>query len=89
MTEQPDPIPNDRTPVWDALYARMRARDAFGVRKYGVRLRPFDGRRTLEDAIDEALDLAVYLEKERQERSELEARVAALEAEAARLRNGG
>lgn len=50
--------------LWDQVIADMRARDEFGTQKYGRPLRSFDGRRTLQDAYEEALDLAVYIKKE-------------------------
>lgn len=36
-------------------------RNAFGKEKYGTPLQPFNGRDSLQDAIEEALDLVVYL----------------------------
>lgn len=57
----------------EQLASRLLERQAVGVAKYGKPLYPFDGRRTLEDAEDEALDLAVYIRKERVERYLLEA----------------
>jgi hypothetical protein len=56
--------------IWDLVIADMRGRDAFGYMKYGRHLKPFDGRRTLQDAYEEALDLAVYLKKEMVERQQ-------------------
>lgn len=38
----------------------IRERDAMGTEKYGVRLRPFDGRNTLHDIYQEHLDALVY-----------------------------
>ena len=32
-----------------------------GVRRYGVPLQPFNGRDALQDAYEEAMDLALYL----------------------------
>jgi len=39
----------------------MRDRDRFGFQKYGVRIQPDNGRDSLVDAYQEALDLCVYL----------------------------
>jgi len=39
----------------------MRARDRFGLAKYGVRIQPCNGRDNLVDAYQEMLDGAVYL----------------------------
>lgn len=47
--------------IYDQLIADMRARDAAGERKYGVRLQPRNGRDSLWDAYEEALDASVYL----------------------------
>lgn len=58
---QPAPAPNDGPAVWDLVIADMRARDHVGRRKYGTPLQAHNGRDTLQDAYEEALDLAVYL----------------------------
>ena len=50
------------------LIDHLRQRAAFGAAKYGKVLRPFDGRNTLKDALEETLDTAVYLQKELMER---------------------
>lgn len=49
--------------VWDLVMADMAARDRMGAAKYGQRLTPGDGRDSLRDAYQEALDQAVYLRK--------------------------
>lgn len=54
----PDPTP---TAVWDLVVADMQARDHLGESRYGTRLQPYNGRDSLRDAYEEALDLAVYL----------------------------
>ena len=53
----------ERPVVWDQVIADFKARDDFGRKKYGVPLMTEDGRDTLQDAYEEALDLAVYLKK--------------------------
>lgn len=58
---QPDPIPNDRPHSWQLVMRDMMERDSFGLRKYNVHLQPHNGRDTLQDAYQEALDLCVYL----------------------------
>ena len=58
---QPAPVANGNPAAWDLVMSDMRARDALGLRRYGVRLQPGNGRDTLRDAYEEALDLAVYL----------------------------
>lgn len=59
--------------VWDLVVADMRARDEFGRSKYGCALMIEDGRDTLQDAYEEALDLAVYLKKAILERNRKQA----------------
>ncbi len=66
--EQPAPIPNDLPAVWDLVIADMQARDALGLKRYGTRLQPHNGRDALLDAYQEAQDLVVYLRQEMYER---------------------
>lgn len=54
--------------VNDRLIAHIHARGVEGKETYGKPLLPFDGRNTLVDAMEEALDTAVYLMKELMER---------------------
>ena len=68
MGKQPDPTPNDGTPIWDLVIADMRARDALGRKRYGVPLQANNGRDALWDAYYEALDLAAYLRQAIEER---------------------
>lgn len=49
--------------IWAHVVEDMKKRDAFGYSKYGKHLEPHDGRDSLKDAYEEALDLAVYLRK--------------------------
>ena len=58
---QPAPIANDYPAVWALVMVDMAQRDKLGRERYGVPLQPFNGRDTLQDAYEEALDLAVYL----------------------------
>lgn len=61
---QPPPTPpaDPKAPaVWDLVKFDMEARDATGLRRYGTRLKPGNGRDALMDAYEEALDLVVYL----------------------------
>lgn len=51
------------TNVWDLVIADMKARDKDGQRQYGRPLTPFNGRDALQDAYEEALDLAAYLKQ--------------------------
>ena len=59
----------DKT-IIERLIEDIQGRDTVGRAKYGKPLLPFDGRRTLRDAYEEALDLAVYVRKEMVEREE-------------------
>lgn len=61
MGDQPKPILNSETPVWDLVQKDMADRDCAGREKYGVPLQPHNGRNALQDAYEEALDLVVYL----------------------------
>lgn len=58
---EPDPVPNERLPVWQTVIADMVERERMGREKYGVPLQAFNGRQPLKDAYQEVLDLAVYI----------------------------
>jgi len=71
---QPAPVTDDAgSEVWPSLLAEvalspeLRAlceeRDALGRAKYGTPLRAHNGRDALKDALQEALDLAAYLQQ--------------------------
>lgn len=60
--DQPEPRQDNPAPAsWDLVKQDIEARNAEGIRKYGVPLKPGNGRDTLVDAYQEALDLVVYL----------------------------
>lgn len=59
--KQPHSIPNDNVAVWDLVLADMKERDDNGAIKHRTRLQPFNGRDSIVDAYQEALDLVVYL----------------------------
>ncbi len=76
MLSRPEPPPTAGAgdPLWPQVIERYgdaypevaeaaRERHAFGVAKYGVALRAHNGRDWLVDALQEALDLIVYLEQ--------------------------
>jgi len=65
---EPSPKANDERAVWELVIADMQTRDQVGALKYGMRLTAHNGRDALTDAYQEALDLAVYLRQEIQER---------------------
>lgn len=47
--------------IADLLCKDIQDRAAIGEKKYGERLKPFNGRSALVDAYQEALDLCMYL----------------------------
>lgn len=49
--------------VQAAVRDDLVAREAHGVRTYGTPLQPHNGRSALQDAYEEALDLACYLKQ--------------------------
>lgn len=67
-TEQPAPVMNTRRPLWGLVVDDMRARDLEGRRRYGTPLQAGNGRDSLVDAYQEALDLVVYLRQVMAER---------------------
>lgn len=58
---QPSPILNNNPSVWQLVMDDMYHRNIVGTIKYGTPLKPFNGRNSLIDAYQEALDLVVYL----------------------------
>jgi hypothetical protein len=58
---QPKPKPNNHPAAWDLVLKDIKKRDDFGLRKYGVRLQPYNGRDTLQDVYEELLDAVVYI----------------------------
>lgn len=79
MSSKPEPPPLGGTgnPLWPTVIARYadrlaftaaaRERHEFGVAKYGTALRAHNGRNARIDALQEAMDLIVYLEQMAQE----------------------
>lgn len=65
---EPAPKPSNAPAAWDLVLADIAVRDKAGVEKYHQRLTPHDGRDSLVDAYQEALDLVVYLRKTLYER---------------------
>ena len=59
--EQSMPTKNALPYVWSLVIRDMVDRGIVGVKRYGTRLQPNNGRDSLRDALDEALDLACYL----------------------------
>ncbi|MCW2092465.1 UNVERIFIED_ORG: hypothetical protein M2328_006087 [Rhodococcus erythropolis] len=61
--------PNPEPIVHHLVQADLEQRLAQGIRTYGQPLRPHNGRDALQDAYEEALDLACYLKQEMLERA--------------------
>lgn len=75
---QPKPIPNDSQPIAEMVIADIRERMEQGHAKYGVELQAHNGRKALQDAYEEVLDLAQYIRQEMVERDALAGLVAEL-----------
>lgn len=61
--EQNLPIHSDGPDITNLVRADLELRAKKGVETYGKRLNPFNGRNSLIDAYQEALDLGVYLKQ--------------------------
>jgi hypothetical protein len=59
----PMPVPTDGPSMHDLVAADLAGRKAFGLARYGSLLQAHNGRRALQDAYEEILDLAVYLKQ--------------------------
>lgn len=66
---QPEPVPNDSTPIVDLVVKDLDDRKEVGIHRYGVALQAHNGRDALWDAYEEALDLVCYLRQVIEERS--------------------
>jgi hypothetical protein len=60
-THEPTPQRGHGPAVIDLVAIDLEDRKQYGMCKYGMLLRPFNGRNALIDAYQEALDLVVYL----------------------------
>lgn len=61
--DQPLPKQADGPVMHELLIQRIQERLGLGVRRYGQPLRAFNGRNAGQDALEEVLDLAVYLQQ--------------------------
>jgi len=75
MNTQPQPIQTSERHIVDVVREDLETRKQMGIKKYGVALQPSNGRDSLQDAYEEALDLCVYLKNEILRR-EVESRIA-------------
>lgn len=72
IRREPSPVRVFGVSIWQLVIADMRDRERFGKEKYGTHLHKGDGRRSLVDAYQEALDLCVYLRKAIAEKDDLQ-----------------
>lgn len=72
--------------VQDALIADIRARRDIGIERYGSALMTHNGRDAVQDALEEAIDLAVYLKQVELETRDRKAELERLRAEVAAAR---
>lgn len=82
--DQPLPV-EGRECVQDALIAHIEERKRLGIERYGRPLETHNGRDAVQDALEEALDLAVYLMQVRLEQRDLRADLARAQANALAL----
>lgn len=80
VKDQPQPTQNEKPSVWPLVVKDMIDRDFVGRERYGTPLHPFNGRKQLVDAYQEALDLVVYLRAELWEREQIDKELAELRA---------
>lgn len=67
-TDQQLPVGNGNYVIHDLVAGDILDRLGVGVRKYGTPLQAGNGRNALQDAYEEALDLAVYLKQALEEK---------------------
>lgn len=60
--DQPLPVPGEAC-VQDAVIADIQIRKQLGEERYGSALMSFNGRFTIQDAYEEAIDLSMYLKQ--------------------------
>jgi len=72
----PEPVPTGNgQPVITEIIRDLLDRDKMGTKKYGTTLRAGNGRDALNDALQEALDLVMYLKQAIMERDACQCRV--------------
>lgn len=67
--QQQMPVPGELN-VQDLFLEYLHYRFQLGEKKYGTSLETFNGRNALRDALDEATDLALYLQQKVNEQEE-------------------
>ena len=69
--DKPEPMPNGKGKIIiDLVIQDLKDRDIMGRKKYGESLTSHNGRNSLMDAYQEALDLCMYLRQAIDEREE-------------------
>lgn len=86
-TEQPMPHGTGRE-IAPLVIADIESRMKIGEERYGERLKAFNGRNALQDAYEEALDLAIYLRQAMEERKNTTPLIDRVRAELDRLVEG-
>lgn len=64
------PDPSDRPDIATLVKKDIESRVQQGEEEYGERLQPHNGRNALQDAYEEAIDLALYLRQKLYEQSQ-------------------
>jgi hypothetical protein len=65
---QSNPVKTEAPEVMGLFLKDLDERYKEGIRRYKVALQPFNGRDALQDAYEEAIDLALYLRQSLYER---------------------
>lgn len=60
---QPLPVKNDSPLIHDLVAADLESRKQLGIRRYGAALQANNGRKPLQDAYEELLDLCCYMKQ--------------------------
>lgn len=69
--DQPLPQPNGCGDIQTLVINDIGARRDVGISRYGTALQPFNGRDSLRDAYEEAMDLTIYLRQVMEERDDV------------------
>src|SRR3990167_1052917 len=67
MEKQNNPKPSSQPPVILKVFKDLAERGEQGFKQYGVALQPLNGRKPLQDAYEELLDLTLYIAQELEE----------------------
>lgn len=68
LKKQPSPQKSAHPSVYRTVEKLLKDREKQGIKTYGMSLQPFNGRDALQDALEEAMDLVVYLTQVKIER---------------------